>query len=397
MPHIDEGRLAAWLDGALGAEDPAAAAELRAHLDACADCRARLEEERALRERASGILALAEPPGLEGPGYEELAARARARRAGGAAGAAGGALEGGAGSRQADARARRRITAWSRWAWAASVVVAVGLGWWARGEVVDGGPAADAALERSLSAPGAPIATEPAEPARRVTRARQAEASPSEAAAPAAPRPVAEPAVADDRTAAADRAASAERRAAGRDADADAAAAQPLLGTPQRAEMRESARAKAAENARAAVLSQPLRLQPEVQVSPSEVTAAADPIGLAGTCWSLELGLWAPPLGPRDIRIPPERFRLDGAWRSSTRRRVVPMPPPLDALGGWRRLPGDSVEVVWSTGYQGVRLRLGLTPEGELEGTASAFSDVRASAEPLARARAVPLACEEMR
>ena len=73
------------------------------------------------------------------------------------------------------------------------------------------------------------------------------------------------------------------------------------------------------------------------------------------------------------------------------------MPPPLDARGGWRALPGDSVEVVWSTGYQGVRLRLGLTPEGALEGTAAAFRDVRPDTEPLARARAVPLACEEMR
>ncbi|HUH13554.1 MAG TPA: zf-HC2 domain-containing protein, partial [Longimicrobiales bacterium] len=72
MPHIDEGRLAAYLDGALGASDPAGAAAVRAHLETCADCRARLEEERALRERASAILGLAEPPGIEGPGFEEL-------------------------------------------------------------------------------------------------------------------------------------------------------------------------------------------------------------------------------------------------------------------------------------------------------------------------------------
>src|ERR671923_128330 len=59
MSHADDGTLHAYLDGELSALE---AARLEAHLAECAPCRARLAEERDVLNRASRILALAEPP-----------------------------------------------------------------------------------------------------------------------------------------------------------------------------------------------------------------------------------------------------------------------------------------------------------------------------------------------
>src|SRR5439155_15691994 len=50
MSHVDEGTLHAYLDGELPSSERVA---LEAHLAQCATCRAGLEEERALRARAS--------------------------------------------------------------------------------------------------------------------------------------------------------------------------------------------------------------------------------------------------------------------------------------------------------------------------------------------------------
>jgi len=59
MSHVDEGTLHAYLDGELpGAE----LALFTAHLAECAECRARLDEERALVQRARDLLALVAPP-----------------------------------------------------------------------------------------------------------------------------------------------------------------------------------------------------------------------------------------------------------------------------------------------------------------------------------------------
>jgi len=104
MSHADEGTLHAYLDGELTAVE---AAGLEQHLAACAPCRARLEEARALIERAHGLLALASPP-----------ADATAPRRPPAA----------SGSRLA-----RPLPRWLPLAWAASVLLALGGGWFAHG------------------------------------------------------------------------------------------------------------------------------------------------------------------------------------------------------------------------------------------------------------------------
>ncbi len=109
MQHVDDGRLHAYLDGELAAFGAADAAEARQHLAACADCAARLEHARALRDQAHLLLGAADPPVVEVPPFAEIRRRSAV-----------------------DASPARR-----RWhpralAWAASLVLALGAGWFAR-------------------------------------------------------------------------------------------------------------------------------------------------------------------------------------------------------------------------------------------------------------------------
>jgi hypothetical protein len=108
MPHVDEGTLHACLDGALDAlsdagELPggATAADVMEHLRSCADCRARLEAERSIREGAGVVLRDARLSDVDVPPFAELPRVQRARRA-----------------------------RWLPLGWAASILLAVGAGWW---------------------------------------------------------------------------------------------------------------------------------------------------------------------------------------------------------------------------------------------------------------------------
>src|SRR5258705_1687171 len=101
MSHVDEGTLHAYLDGEL---IPVERTRLEAHIGECAQCRGRLEEERALIERASGLLGLAQPPERSVPPLHQL---------------------------------RRPRLAWRLrvpLAWAATVVLALGIGYYAGNE-----------------------------------------------------------------------------------------------------------------------------------------------------------------------------------------------------------------------------------------------------------------------
>jgi hypothetical protein len=122
MPHLDDGTLSAYLDGALDALEAAAAlpagmtaGDVEAHLRACTDCRSRLAAERASRDGAHAVLADAVPRTVELPPFEMI----------------GGAAE--------PAARRRRLLPL---AWAASVVVALGAGW-AAGVLLRDMPAGD--------------------------------------------------------------------------------------------------------------------------------------------------------------------------------------------------------------------------------------------------------------
>lgn len=116
MSHIDEGPLHAYLDGeTAGAERSG----LEQHLEGCPECRSRLEEARVLRERSAGILSGSGPATVTPPPFEQVVARARAVEA-----------------RQRVFRLNR-LTALG---WAATIVLAVGVGWIARGTLGLGEP-----------------------------------------------------------------------------------------------------------------------------------------------------------------------------------------------------------------------------------------------------------------
>ncbi|HQW65676.1 MAG TPA: hypothetical protein PLJ23_01485 [Gemmatimonadales bacterium] len=143
--HLDDGTIQELLDG----EVPSTVLPpLQAHLAACAECRARLELARAMMAEADELIELLDEPAapVQAPPVALPAPRAASRP-------------------------------WVRQlAWAASVVVAVGAGWYARGDV-----------ERVLPAPIAvPVTT---------TEAVVSSAAPSEASG-AAPTPVTPPAAA---------------------------------------------------------------------------------------------------------------------------------------------------------------------------------------------------------
>jgi hypothetical protein len=85
------------------------------------------------------------------------------------------------------------------------------------------------------------------------------------------------------------------------------------------------------------------------------------------TCYDIRLGDWTPRLKlgedtayvlpPRRISVAPNET---GAWRPLVElahdvRAVVPRPGSQHRRGYWRTLPADSAEVVFTTGFSGVR------------------------------------------
>jgi len=112
MSHVDEGTLHAYLDGELPSTERAA---LEAHLAGCATCRENLSEERSLRERASAVLGSARPAERPAPPLDQL------RRE----------------PKRSPWRLRRSF------AWAASIALALGLGYYMRSPSGRAAPPAD--------------------------------------------------------------------------------------------------------------------------------------------------------------------------------------------------------------------------------------------------------------
>lgn len=125
MRHLDDGQIAEWIDsagrqrgGGAGTAEAAGAAggaaEVARHLAECVVCRERAEEARAIADQAKAILGGAAPAAAVVPPFEEVLHRAgRARRKG-------------------------LSLVWRRLAVAATVVIAGGLGWYARGQFSNG-------------------------------------------------------------------------------------------------------------------------------------------------------------------------------------------------------------------------------------------------------------------
>ena len=128
--------------------------------------------------------------------------------------------------------------------------------------------------------------------------------------------------------------------------------------------------------------------------APRVAEQGQSPVG----CYHLRLGAWSKPVD-RGF-VPPPVFRLDSALAvkaASVARKVEPQflhtrgPWPL-----WFVDHGDTIQVIWSTGFQGVALSL--KEQGDtLRGIAHTFTDVVGlMASPQASATAVRVNCRIM-
>ena len=114
MPHLSDGDLHAWLDGAIaGASDEGAS--LRVHLETCADCAFRLEEARELKAQSGSILSSAVPREAAPP-FEQIRENALADTTD-------------VGGKSGLRRLRGPWLSAQRLGWAASVALALGAGW----------------------------------------------------------------------------------------------------------------------------------------------------------------------------------------------------------------------------------------------------------------------------
>jgi Putative zinc-finger len=132
MPHVDEGTLHAYLDGELS---PSERTAVDAHLAQCASCAAQLIEERALIERASAVLGGARPADRAAPPLQELTQRPR--------------------------RSGRILGVRAPLAWAATVILALGIGYYLHtpGPVTPPPPAV--AIGQNLPATSTAVAEKP--------------------------------------------------------------------------------------------------------------------------------------------------------------------------------------------------------------------------------------------
>lgn len=133
MSHVDEGELTAYADGAYPADDPEAL-RIGAHLSACDNCRTRLEQAHELRDRAAAILGYATPVVLTAPSFESLQAQLAT----------------------SSAKPRRNFNL----GWAASIIMAVGLGWFGRGAWQNPPARSDMAVEVAAPAATRDVPTE---------------------------------------------------------------------------------------------------------------------------------------------------------------------------------------------------------------------------------------------
>ncbi|MFQ5744612.1 MAG: zf-HC2 domain-containing protein [Acidobacteriota bacterium] len=132
MPHLDEGSLHAYLDGSCSDGERR---RIEQHVSGCGRCRRRLDDAGTQSRQASALLAELEPGPIHAPPWQQLEQRAAARR------------------RDAGGRPRTEpLWPISFLAWAASLLLAFGLGWLANfGWMAStGGFAATAALPEEV-------------------------------------------------------------------------------------------------------------------------------------------------------------------------------------------------------------------------------------------------------
>jgi len=151
MQHLDDAQIAEYLDGETAPEP------IDRHLAECATCRSRVDAERAVHTRASGILEDGGPGAVVAPSFDEVLIRA--------------------GRKPATRRPRMPLRAL---AWAATIVLAFGAGWMLRRPGTASTSAAPPTVEGIVAS--APSATAPsAAAAKPVAPSPQASGAPKQA------------------------------------------------------------------------------------------------------------------------------------------------------------------------------------------------------------------------
>ena len=135
MSHIDEGQIHAYLDRQLEFAEAETRERLEAHVSECAQCAALVEQERSFHGRAAAVLQQSEPDLVETPAFDNIVARATDR------------------SQSASVKKLNRTRSL---AWAASIAVAVTVGWYARFSV--SGPSPNEQTLAELQEPQATLA-----------------------------------------------------------------------------------------------------------------------------------------------------------------------------------------------------------------------------------------------
>jgi cytoskeletal protein RodZ len=141
MKHLDEGTLQAWLDMPRSGLEASEVAEIEGHLATCEACAIELETLRGSDASVHALLSGGLDRDIARPPFEEVVARAESRTDGGGT------------------DARRGLSRLNRLAWAASVVVALGVGWMTN-EIYRAGPPDPSARVPVAAAPDAQIAAE---------------------------------------------------------------------------------------------------------------------------------------------------------------------------------------------------------------------------------------------
>ena len=125
----------------------------------------------------------------------------------------------------------------------------------------------------------------------------------------------------------------------------------------------------------------------------------APPPGPAG-CFEVAVGQWAPRLALGEdtvFMVPPRRIRVGSRPDSTLRSRaylVTSLPQaagPVHRRGAWAPFGADSAELVFTTGFSGIVIRLGAVGSA-WRGTAHTFWDFP-RAEQTAPAALTPISC----
>lgn len=147
MPHADEGQIHAYLDRQGEFADPMKRRELGKHIADCSRCTRVLKEARRLRSEAEELLRTTRLREVQAPPFAEIAARAEARNQPALATPRVRDRTSSPSTVVAAPHGQRRhaFRVWRSLAWAATVVLAVGIGWSIRPLLVgraDSAPAA---------------------------------------------------------------------------------------------------------------------------------------------------------------------------------------------------------------------------------------------------------------